>query len=315
MYQSYAVGIDVGGSSLKCGVVNQDGEILYSTIVSLKNAKTEEAIIVLIAEAIGACAKKFENPILGVGVGFPGIIDNNKVIAGADNLPGFEQLALGEILQDMTGHNIIIDNDANLMGLGEMTYGAAKNCSDVVFLTVGTGIGGAVMIDGKLYGGFRNRGTELGHIVVQHNGVSCPCGGKGCLEAYASVTALLNHYRYIHPDLSEREEVDGKYIIERYLAGEEYAVNAMGVHFDYLATGIMSFINIFSPQKIVIGGGISEAGGFYTGEIERRIKTLTVPITSPDSEVISAKLGNKAGLLGCAANVFQKFKAFNDASE
>ncbi|WP_316823841.1 ROK family protein [Pedobacter miscanthi] len=313
MYQSYAIGIDVGGSSLKCGVVNHHGEILYSTIISLKNAKTQGAIIALIVEAIQTCAKKFKNPILGVGIGFPGIIYNNKIIAGADNLPGFKQLALGEILQDVTRYNIVMDNDANLMGLGEMTYGAAKDCSDVVFLTVGTGIGGAVMIDSKLYGGFRNRGTELGHIVVQHNGIACACGGKGCLEAYASVTALLNHYQFIHPALSEMENIDGKYIVEKYLAGEEYAVKAMELHFDYLATGIISFINIFSPQKIVIGGGISEAGAFYSREIERRIKTLAVPITSTDSLVVSAKLGNKAGLLGCAAHVFQKFKAFDYA--
>lgn len=313
MDQLYAIGIDVGGSSLKCGVVNNQGEILYSIIVSLKNAKTQGAIIALIVEAIQRCAKKIKHPILGVGIGFPGIIYNNKIIAGADNLPGFKQLALGEILQDVTRYNIVMDNDANLMGLGEMTYGAAKDCSDVVFLTVGTGIGGAVMIDNKLYGGFRNRGTELGHIIIQHNGLACACGGKGCLEAYASVSAMLNNYRFIHPDLSGTVNVDGKYIVEKYQQGEEYAVKVMGLHFDYLATGIISFINIFSPQKVVIGGGISEAGSFYAREIERRIKTLAVPITS-SALVVSAKLGNKAGLLGCAAKVFQKFKAFDYAT-
>ncbi|MNK62961.1 Glucokinase [compost metagenome] len=313
MDQSYAIGIDVGGSSLKCGVVNQQGEILYSTLISLKKAKTQGAIIALIVEAIQTCAAKVKHPILGVGIGFPGTIYNNKIIAGADNLPGFKQLALGEILQDVTRYNIIMDNDANLMGLGEMSYGAAKDCSDVVFLTVGTGIGGAVMIDNKLYGGFRNRGTELGHIIVQHNGLACACGAKGCLEAYASVTALLKHYQFIHPGIPETDEVDGRYIIEKYLAGEEYAVKAMELHFDYLATGITSFINIFSPEKIVIGGGISEAGAFYTREIERRIKTLAVPVASVNALVVPAKLGNKAGLLGCAANVFQKFKAFDYA--
>ncbi|NQX38317.1 glucokinase [Pedobacter steynii] len=310
MSQSYAIGIDVGGSSLKCGVVSQDGKILYSTIVSLKNAKTESAIIELIAETIQGCAKRIKRPILGVGIGFPGIIDDNKVIAGADNLPGFKQLGLSEILQDLTDYTIVMENDANLMGLGEMIYGAAKNCSDVVFLTVGTGIGGAVMIDHKLYAGYRNRGTELGHIVIQHNGLDCACGGKGCLEAYASIPALLSYYQFIHPGLSEVEEVDGKYIIEKYLEGEAYAVKAMGLHFDYMATGIISFINIFSPQKIVIGGGISEAGSFYTREIAKRIKSPVVPVSSTDALVVSAKLGNKAGLLGCAANVFEKIKAF-----
>jgi len=309
--QSYAIGIDVGGSSLKCGVVNQQGEILYSTLIPLKKAKTQGAIIALIVEAIQTCAAKVKHPILGVGIGFPGTIYNNRIIAGADNLPGFKQLALGEILQDVTRYNIVMDNDTNLMGLGEMCYGAAKDCSDVVFLTIGTGIGGAVMIDNKLYGGFRSRGTELGHIIIQHNGLACVCGIKGCLEAYASVTALLKHYKFIHPGIPETHEVDGRYIIEKYLAGEEYAIKAMEQHFDYLATGITSFINIFSPEKIVIGGGISEAGAFYTREIERRIKTLAVPVASANALVVPAKLGNKAGLLGCAANVFRKFKAFD----
>jgi glucokinase len=150
---------------------------------------------------------------------------------------------------------------------------------------------------------------NLGHIVVQHNGTACACGGRGCLEAYASVSALLKHYQSIHP--KPPEEIDGKYMVEKYLAREEYAVKAMESHFDYLATGIISFVNVFSPQKIVIGGGISESGPFYVREIEKRIKTLAVPVSPGNEMVVAAKLGNKAGLLGCAANVFQKFKTFD----
>jgi glucokinase len=311
--QSYAVGIDIGGTSLKCGVVNGLGEILFSFLVPLKNAKTEEEIISLIVNAIQQCAEQLNEPIVGVGIGFPGVIDNDVIIGGGDNLPGFDQLPLGEILKKLTGYNIVIDNDANLMGLGELIYGAAKDCSAVIFLTVGTGIGGAIMIDKKLYGGYNNRGAELGHIVIQQNGLACSCGGRGCLEAYASVTSLIDYYQSQNKSLLEI--IDGRYIIEKYLSGEDHAVDAMERHFDYLAAGIVSFVNIFSPQKVVIGGGISEAGQFYIDEISRRTKALAIPVTSAHTQIVAASLGNKAGLLGCGANVFQKFKTFDYATK
>ncbi|MEN2489376.1 ROK family protein [Flavobacterium sp. B11] len=304
--QSYAVGIDVGGTSLKCGLVNEEGKILLSFLVPLQNARTQEEIIQLIADAITQCTLQLEKPIAGVGIGFPGLVENGVIIGGADNLPGFKQLPLSDILQELTGHNIIIDNDANLMGLGELTYGAAKDCTDAVFLTVGTGIGGAIMINKQLYGGFNNRGGELGHIIIQQNGLTCSCGGRGCLEAYASITALIEDYKS-QSNFSSKE-IDGRYIIEKYHTGEKYAISSMERHFDYLAAGIASFINICSPQKVIIGGGISEAGMFYINELRHRVKALSIPAASAHTQIVAAKLGNQAGILGCSANVFQKFK-------
>lgn len=313
MNQLNAIGIDVGGSSIKCGVVNAHGEILYSTNISLKNVKTHGAVIGHMTEAINACAKRYDDSILGVGVGFPGIIENNVVIAGGINLPGFRNVELGNILKLVTRKNIIIDNDANLMGLGELTYGAAKDCSDAVFITVGTGIGGAVLIDSKLYGGFKNRGTELGHIIINHKGKACACGARGCLEAYASITAMVNHYQSICKDTPEN--VDAKYIVSRYMLRESDAIEVMESHFDYMATGIVSFINLFNPQRIIIGGGISESGSFYIREIEKRVLALAVPTGPGSAQIVAAGLGNKAGLLGCAANVFQKYGAIENMKQ
>jgi len=305
MNQLNAIGIDVGGSSIKCGVVNVHGEILYSTTLSLKNVNTHGAVIGYMTEAIKDCTKRYENSILGVGVGFPGIIENNIVIAGGINLPGFVNVELGNILKLVTRKNIVIDNDANLMGLGEVTYGAAKGYSDAVFITVGTGIGGAVLIDFKLYGGYKNRGAELGHIIVNHQGAACACGARGCLEAYASVSAMVNHYQSICADAPEH--VDAKYIVSRYMLREGDAIEVMERHFDYMATGIVSFINLFNPQRIIIGGGISESGSFYIREIEKRVLALAIPTNPGSAQIVAASLGNRAGLLGCAANVFQKY--------
>lgn len=304
--QSYAIGIDVGGTSLKCGVVNEFGEVLFSYLVSLKEAKTEQEIILLIANVIQQCTERLNESILGIGIGFPGVIEENVIIGGADNLPGFVQFPLGKVLSELTDLPIIIDNDANLMGLGELTYGAAKYSSDVVFLTVGTGIGGAILIDHRPYGGFKNHGSELGHIVIQHGGLECSCGGQGCLEAYASITALLKFYK--NESGNSSNEIDGKYLIEKYHEGEPEAVKALNHHFDYLASGIISFINIFSPQKVVIGGGISESGPFYISELIKRVEKRVIPITAKHTEIVAANLGNKAGILGCAARVFQNFK-------
>ncbi|MEN9906904.1 MAG: hypothetical protein RLZZ540_45 [Bacteroidota bacterium] len=310
--QSYAIGIDIGGTSLKCGVVNQLGEIVFSYLVPLKNAKTEEEITILIVIAILQCAEQLNEPIVGVGIGFPGVIDNDAIIGGGDNLPNFKQLELGKTLKKLTGYKIVIDNDANLMGLGELIYGAAKDCTNAVFLTVGTGIGGAIMINNTLHGGYNNRGAELGHIVIQQNGLSCACGGRGCLEAYASVTALVDYYKKLNK--STIEEIDGRYIIEKYLSGEIYAIKAMERHFDYLAAGIISFINVFSPQKVVIGGGISESGQFYIDELIRRTQSFAIPVAIANTTIVAANLGNKAGILGCGANVFQKFKTLDYAT-
>lgn len=303
MPATYAIGIDVGGSSLKCGVVTHTGEIVQDFLKPLDGARTEQEVIDLIAEAIRQCAGAVDGNVAGAGIGFPGIVDDNRVIGGADNLPGFEGLPLGEILKKQTGFDIVIDNDANMMGLGELVFGSGKGCSDIVFLTVGTGIGGAVVINGELYGGYKNRGAELGHMMLQHNGAPCTCGAKGCFEAYASVTALVNNYRQISKDTGRG--VNGRYIVEQYRLHNAAAIRAMHRHFDYMAAGIAGLVNIFSPQKVVIGGGISEAGSFYIGEIERRVRNTAMPAALAHTTIAAAMLGNQAGLLGCTAKALK----------
>lgn len=294
----------MGGSSLKCGVVNVRGKIVHNFLQPLNNAVTEEAVITLIAEAIKQCAQMAGGAVYGVGVGFPGIVDENVVIGGADNLPGFENIPLGSVLQQQTGFPVFLDNDANMMGMGEWIYGAAKGCTDIVFLTVGTGIGGALVLRSELYGGYKNRGTELGHIILQQNGKTCCCGGRGCFEAYASVPALISHYKGLKETADAA--IDGRKVVEAYLQKEPAAIAAMNRHFEYMAAGITGFINVFSPQKVIIGGGISESGSFYINEIATRIMALAMPVARQHTTLMAAALGNKAGLLGCAAKVFQR---------
>ncbi len=303
MKRSYAIGIDIGGSSLKCGVVDDGGKLLYSFRFPIDQTYTQGEIIALIIAAVRKCAAQAPGKITGVGIGFPGIIDNNTVIGGADNLPDFIGVELGNIITASTHLNVTVDNDVNMMGIGEQLYGAAVGCTDVVFLTVGTGIGGSLIINGQPYGGYKNRGAEMGHITISHGRKRCACGALGCLEAYASVKALVSRYTELH-GVSYSDEFTGQLIVKNYLAAEPQAITAMHEHFDYLSSGIAGFVNIFSPQKVVIGGGISEAGSFYIKEIGNRVRRKTIPVSSKHTCIVAAQLGNQAGLLGCAAKAF-----------
>jgi glucokinase len=225
------------------------------------------------------------------------------VLGGADNLNGWENINLSSIFSKAFKLPVLADNDANVMGLGEVAYGAAKNCTDVIFITVGTGIGGAIVANGELYGGYKNRGAELGHITIDHKGINCNCGGRGCLEAYASKTALIEQYAQLSG--MDPESIDGYFIVDKYNNKEKNAVKCMHNHVDYLGHGIASFINTFAPQKVVIGGGISEAGQFYIDLIKKAAISYSMPDCSSYTDVVGAVLGNNAGCLGAASLIFK----------
>jgi len=298
----YAIAIDVGSTYLRCGLISLKGEITYSFKMPSKDVLSEGEIIALINVAVRKCAGATNGSILGVGIGFPGIVENNVILGGADNLPGFHHVNLGAVIAASTGLHVIVDNDANMMAWGEMQFGAGKNCSDAVFLSLGTGIGGSAIINNKLYGGYRNKGTEFGHIIINFDGPSCSCGGRGCFEAYASIKALIQDYSGLKG--TDTSEVNRELITAQYLSGEAAAVEVLERHFEYMAVGITSLIHIFSPQKMIIGGGLSDGTGFYEKEISRRVAKRVMPDVFTNSMIVRAGMGNEACLLGCASRVF-----------
>jgi glucokinase len=305
---SCAIGIDLGGTFIKYGLVDRMGTILYESIrpTYLPGAQKdvyENLLGVLTEVRAQADAKGFLPE--GVGLGAPAIIDNGFLIGCAANLPDLEGTALGSRLEQQLRMPVRVENDATLMGLAEWKFGAARNLTDVLFLTIGTGIGGAMILDGKPYTGYRHRGGELGHIVVDLNGLPCGCGGKGCLEAHASVKALIDDY--LNSDPTYRQHITGADIISAFLQNQQAAVTVMNRHFDYLAAGITGLINIFAPQKLILGGGITEAGDFYIDEIRQRVHKKVMKETSLYTEIERAHLGNKAGFMGAAALVFNSF--------
>jgi len=301
----YAAGIDVGGTFVKLALVSEDGNILFEDKLDISKATREEILntIDLAIIKINKEANLFDVQISGIGIGSPGIVFEGVVLGGADNLNGWANVPLLEIFTEKFGLPVFVDNDANVMGIGEVIYGAARNCTDVIFITIGTGIGGAIVMNGQLYGGYKNRGTELGHIVIDHKGIDCNCGGRGCLEAYASTSALIRQYAELSG--KDEETIDGRYIVDRFKEGEPSAVKCMQEHTDYLGHGIASFVNTFAPQKVVIGGGISEAGQFYIDMISASTFRYAMPDCASNTEVVGAILGNKAGCLGAASLVFK----------
>lgn len=304
----YAMALDIGGTRIKYMLVSSTGDILLEASEStlpegnpLPLSKRLEQIAGKMVDY--AQIQKLE--IAGIGVGVPSIVEKGRILF-TNNLPELNNQVLEEAFSDL-GLPVFIDNDANLMGLGEVTFGAGRGLSDSVFLTVGTGIGGAFFLNGRLYSGYRNRGAEPGHLIIQgKDGNPCSCGASGCLEAHASIGALITYYQQVLHE-NKREiplHIDGKLIVARYRAQEKEARLAMEEHFRSLSIGIASLIHLFAPQKVIVGGGISESGAFYIQQLQRRVQSLTMPESARFTTLETAHLGNKAGCLGAAALVF-----------
>ncbi len=304
--REYAIGIDLGGTTIKYAVVDDLGEFHFEGVLPTPACEGAEAVTSQILRAVELCREFAASEgieLRGVGIGTPGVIsgDGRVVVGGAENIAGWEGVALADAVEAHTQLATRIDNDANLMALAETMFGAAKGSSDVLFLTIGTGIGGGVLIDGKLRGGYQNRGMELGHVVLIADGEQCACGGRGCFEHYASTSALVRRFKERCREVGiSRDDADGRMIVELYHQGDELAREAMEEHWQFVAQGVRSFINVFAPQRVVIGGGISEAGEFYFEKIREYVAASVMAVCGSHTEIVAATLGNSAGCLGAA---------------
>ena len=307
-----AIGIDLGGTSIKYALVSETGETRFEGKLPSRADQSASHVLEQLMRAVDtvrsvAAGEGLDGDIAGIGLGTPGIVDTTGriVLGGAENIVGWEQIDVATPLEQHTGLKVCVGNDANMMGLGETRYGAGRGCTHVVFLTIGTGIGGAIIIDGQLFSGYANCGTELGHTPLIANGERCNCGAIGCLEHYASTSALVRRFS----TLAKRQEitldapVDGELIIRLYHEGFPLAVECMDEHFYYLGRGIAGFINVFSPQRVVIGGGICESGDFYMKELRRVVAKNVIRDCAVNTEIVRAELGNRAGFIGAASLV------------
>jgi glucokinase len=312
----YYLGIDLGGMSIKAGICDDNGKILVSdTCVTVRNEDGDR----IITDMAALCLKVIEKAGLTVddieyaGIASPGSADSERgVIIYAATLP-FLNYPIAEKLMEKTGiKKVYIDNDANAAAKGEATYGAAKGYKDSLFITIGTGVGGGIIIDGKIYSGFNFSGAELGHIVIVKDGLDCPCGRKGCMESYASATALINQTKAKMFENKESalwsvcggdiDNVNGKTVFDAMLLDDEAAKEVYKTYIEYLACGITNFINIFQPEVLSIGGGISKQGDILIKPLCEIVEREQYSRYSDKKTLIKvAELQNDAGIIGAAS--------------
>lgn len=310
----FNIGIDLGGTNIKAGVVNEEYEIVASASVKTNLPRPAEGIVDGICEAVDIALKSAGvelREINAVGIGTPGSANRETGEVLYSNNLGFRNTHLGEMLKARLGKKIYVENDANAAAFGEYLAGGGKGYENVVVITLGTGVGGGVIIDGKIYTGFNFCGAELGHTVIEYNGRACTCGRRGCFEAYSSATALIASTKKAMEEHKESklwtiaggslEVVDGKTAFDGMRAGDETAVNVVNEYIEYLGCGLTNMVNIFQPQILLIGGGICKEGENLTKPLREIIARDSYCIDEkllPKLDI--CRLGNDAGIIGAA---------------
>lgn len=293
------LGIDIGGTNIKFGVVREDYSIIKKYMISSEGTKDVEHIV---SNIINKCIEIYsEYPYKKIGVGFPGTVDTEHgICVEADNLP-FENVPLAEILERNLKVKSVISNDALCALYGEICVGIGKQYQNFIMLTLGTGVGAGICINGKPYVGKNGMAGEVGHMSINYAGELCSnCGNRGCFEHYASVTALLNQAQKAakkEPNslLAKMIEdgISGKAIFDAMYAGCEVAENVLNQYTEYLSIGIKSLKWIFDPEAIVIGGAISAQKEYLENALKRG--------AGDTIEICVSQLGNDAGIIGAAA--------------
>jgi len=299
MKKKFLLAVDLGGTNLKIGLLDLKYKILYKEILGTKSLKTKEGLIRAIIVSINNIIKVRRlnrASILGVGLGLPGPIDVERgLVHFFPNIPGWKEVYLKRILEKRLRLPVILDNDANLMCLAEYRLGAAKGSINSVCLTLGTGVGSGIIIDGTLYRARTFAAGEIGHIPINEKGPKCNCGGVACLETYiGNRSIILEAKKIFKQDISlEKLSVLAK-------RGNKKALNlwkSVGRHLGIALVGVVNFI---SPDCIVIGGGVAGAGRTLFDKVKEVIAKQAMKTQGKHVKIYKAKLGNDAGLIGAA---------------
>ena len=306
----YRIGIDLGGTNIAVGVVNENYEIVAHHSVPTGASRPAEEVIRDMGDAVEAVLVKAGVSIdqcESMGIGSPGTCDSEQgVVARAYNLGWFD-VPVCAMLQERFGIPVRLSNDANCAALAETVAGAAIGCENMVLITLGTGVGGGIIIDGKIYAGMRSAGAELGHTLLVLDGEPCTCGRKGCWETYASATALIRQAKKAaaeHPEslLAQAEEITGLAVFQAADKGDTVAQAVIDQYCVYVAAGFTDLVNSLAPEMILLGGGISRQGERILAPMREYVmnncfgqKDGAIPV------IKAAALGNEAGIIGAAA--------------
>jgi glucokinase len=291
------IGLDLGGTDLKYGLVDSAGKILVSKKIRVKINEGQKALVEQLrtcARELLAVASEKKWNVKRIGIGSPGAVnfDTGKVVGNSPNIPGWEGVNLKKSLR-ISGVPAYADNDANCVAVAESLFGAAKNSKSALCVTVGTGIGGGVILDGKVYRGATYSAGEIGHTTLVFEGRPCACGSRGCLEKYASVSALMEK-------AEERGYATVRVLTDAAKTGESTAQELIAEQAAYLGAGLASAINLINPEKVILGGGFVDVYPPLLKLVEEEIKKRAFPAALLELQVVKAKLGNEAGLVGAA---------------
>ncbi len=307
------LGLDVGGTTFKAGVVNEQGEILhkaaYPTMIELPYQQIIENMANLCRQVVADAGVEMKD-IAAIGVGVPGIFDaKTGIIPFCTNL-GWHQIPFVEEMRKHIDLPVFVDNDATVAGLAESSVGKNAGCQSSVFITLGTGVGGGIIINGRPYSGAHGIGSEIGHMILTLDGEPCTCGNRGCFERYASATAIIREARKAvaeNPQSSimekcggDAEKINAKIVIDSAKEGDPVASEVFKGYVKGLANGIVSIIHVLDPELILLGGGVSMAGEFLLDAVREAVRPLVMFKTMPYARIELAQLGADAGIIGAA---------------
>ena len=309
----YYIGIDLGGTGIKAGVVDENGNIILKDSCPTGAERGYGAVIQDMAKlAIDITQRSGHrmDEIKAIGIGIPGIMDQRTgIIPFCTNL-AWHDVPILEEMAKYTTVPVFVDNDATVAGLAESVAGVSAGCENSVFVTLGTGVGGGIVIGGKVFSGSHGVASEIGHMVTVDGGEMCTCGNRGCWERYASATALIREGKKLcaeKPGTALLKAVDGdaakitaKHVIDLAKAGDPDCCALFDSYVHHLCVGLSNLINLYDPEVIVLGGGVSHAGQFLLDAVREKLPAMVFYKTMPYARIELAKLTNDAGIIGAA---------------
>lgn len=308
------LGVDIGGMSIKCAIVDENGKMSDNFVIPMKGIKSQEEAARKLSDSI---KEKVPSSIKEIGIGCPGSIDSKKGVCLYSNNLGWRDFPICSFVSKSTGREVRVSNDANAAMLGEINFGAAKGFQNAILLTLGTGVGSGLFLNGHLFEGEYCGGAELGHSVIALGGRDCTCGRKGCLESYISATALIKDtkeamgknpqsqlWKIVKGDLGL---VNGETAFEGKKMGDGTATKVINDFIYYFGEGVLNFISVFRPGVIVIGGGLSGQKDALINPLKNYLHKEHYGFGGdnyPPTEIVVSSLGNAAGIVGAAAEFF-----------
>ena len=290
--------IDIGGTAVKMGLVDHDGAIHARHEASVCFDHYQTPILTTVIREAQAFLAREGAQIEGIGVSATGQVDDRAgaVIGTNGKIPNYEGAQIKRDMEAVFGVPVFALNDANAAALGECFAGRAKGVSNVLMVTLGTGVGGGIVLGGKIFGGTRGIAGELGHFTLDRNGPLCPCGKRGCYESYAATTALVRRAK----EATGEEDMNGRIVFSRAADGDETMLAVLSAWIDDVAEGISGLVHIFNPQMVLIGGGVSAQEALLIAPLRERVMRSVMPRFGECLRLEAATLGNDAGMIGAA---------------